>query len=256
MLSGSPYSMSSGVADHAPLDGVPVAHDRAHLGLLGAFAAVDGAARHRADAVDVGHVEGERDLGVEALARGGDSQLAQRRRELAGDREAVDAVLDELVGHAVDVRHLVFRRGHRGRLGYEGLVAVQRGPGLGIDRVQDHVVERAAERGDLVGLDGLDDLQAAVLVGPFQLVGHAGGGDELHALALDELERGLVRALLRPLGHDLGLGAVGEQHVLAVREDLRDRRGQRRDHAGVLRLGHHGGHNGGGELDFAGVECH
>jgi hypothetical protein len=220
------------------------------------FGTVDGAGGRGGDAVDVADVEGQRDLRVEALAGGGNAQLAEVCGELAGERETVDVVVDKRVGQRVDVVDCGCRGGYGvGPCGERG-VAIERGARLGGHGVVDHVVERSADRGGLVGDDVGHDLKLVVLVGPAQLVGDACGRDYLHALCDDRRGGDLGTALLRALRNYLGLGCRVEHDVGGVGERLRGAGGQRRDGGGVLCLVDDGGHYLVRELDLAGVVSH
>ena len=114
----------------------------------------------------------------------------------------------------------------------------------------DDVVEDAAHRGGLIGLNLADDLQFGVVVGPLELVAEAGGGLHLEALADDRGEGFLVAGLLRAFGDDFGFGIAGEDHVVLVEEELGFAWGQRGDGAGVLGLVHDFGGHAHGELDL------
>ena len=120
----------------------------------------------------------------------------------------------------------------------------------------DDVVEDAAHRCGLIGLNLADDLQFGVFVGPLEFVADAGGGLHLEALADDRGEGFLVAGLLFAFGDDFGFGIAGEDHVFLVEEELGLAWGQRGDGAGVLcALGDDGGYFL-GEQHLAGVECH
>lgn len=244
------------VAHHAPLDEREVAHDGENVGVGGREDAVHGVGGSGGDAVEVADLEVERNLGVEAHAGRGDAELAQRGREHLGEREAGDVVIHQFVAHGVDVGHGVFGGGHGLRLGSKGGVAGQRSAGLGVHRVVHDVIERAAHRGGLVVDDVVDDLETVVLVGPAKLVGDAGGGHDLEALAGHGRELLLVGALLRALLHDLGLSRLVEDEVVGVGERLRGGRRERGDGGRVADLLEDGGDYARGELDLGGVCCH
>ena len=170
---------------------------------------------------DVADVEGQRDLRVEALAGGGNAQLAEVCGELAGERKAVDVVVDKRIGQRVDVVDRGCRGGYGvGPCGERG-VAIERGARLGGHGVVDHVVERSTDRGGLVGDDVGHDLKLIVLVGPAQLVGDACGRDHLHALCDDRRGGDLGTALLRALRNYLSLSCRVEHDVGGVGERLR-----------------------------------
>ncbi len=157
------------------------------------------------DAVEVADLKVDRDFRVEALAGGGNADLAQLVRHGLGQGDAVDVVLvADGLGEAVDVGDAIVGGRHADRAFGERVEAFEGRFLLGVEGVVDDVVEDAAHRGGLVCLDLADDLQFGVFVGPLELVLEAGGGLHLEAFADDRGEGFLVAGLLRAFGDDLG----------------------------------------------------
>ena len=246
------------VAHDAPLDEVELADDGQHVRGLLRLASVHRAGSGRRDAVDVAGLEADGDLRVHAHAGRRNAQLAQLGRPELGHRDAVDVVLSERegVGEGVDIGHGVVGRRDLHGVVHELAVPCHDGARLGVDGMVDHVVQRAAEGLRLVALDGLDDLELIVLVGPLQLVGDARRGLHLEALADERAHWLVVRGLHRALLHDLGLARAVEDEVVGVREELRGGRGQGRDGGSVLRVVLDVGRHRGRQHHLGGFECH
>lgn len=242
-------------ADESPADRDEIAHEGERIRRSGGVFAFDGGGGGRGDAVDGSGVQAQRDLREPACACGGDAQLAQRVGERAGQGDAVDVDFQQLVGQQVEVGERIGPGGHlRGFSGQCG-VSGERFAGRGVDGVVDHVVQCLAQRGRLIGLDRVEDLQLVVLVRPLQLLADSRGALDSEPLAFLRDDGLFVAALLRAFGHDLDACFAVEHVVLIVEEAEFVGGAEGGDGAGVVCLADDGEAHVRGQGHLGGLQC-